>query len=150
MRRCWWPSRQRLVRAILFAAAADRSHSRAAGMPRAARGPRAQRCFRRALIHRGAARQGDRCPFRARCSGQRHVRLVAAQSAAIVGVGLATGLAASFWLTSALRTFLFGVTPHDFASFAIVPGLLLIVALAASIVPALCAARVDPVKVLRA
>jgi predicted permease len=77
------------------------------------------------------------------------VALVARQSLAIAGSGLVAGLIASFWLTGALRTFLFGVTPRDAASFAVVAGVLVLVTLAATIVPARRAARVDPVKVLR-
>ena len=68
----------------------------------------------------------------------------------IAGAGLAVGLVASFWLTRALQGFLYGVTPHDAVSFAVVAAMLAIVAAVASIVPARRAARVDPVKVLRA
>jgi putative ABC transport system permease protein len=78
------------------------------------------------------------------------VRLVVRQAVAIAGAGLVAGLAASFWMTAALRTFLYGVTPHDFLSFAAVAALLMAVAIVASIVPARRAARVDPVEVLRA
>jgi len=77
------------------------------------------------------------------------VRLVVRQAVVIAGAGLAAGLLAAFWITAALRTFLYGVTPHDFVSFAAVAALLLIVAVIASIVPARRAAMVDPVEVLR-
>jgi predicted permease len=77
------------------------------------------------------------------------VRLVVRQAVGIAGAGLAAGLVASFWLTAALRTFLYGVTPHDWLSFAAVAALLLAVAVVASIVPARRAAGVDPVEVLR-
>jgi ABC-type antimicrobial peptide transport system permease subunit len=77
------------------------------------------------------------------------VALVARQAAAIAGAGLAVGLVASFWMAGALRTFLYGVTPHDVMSFAAVAVLLLAVAVLASVVPARRAARVDPVTVLR-
>ena len=77
------------------------------------------------------------------------VRLVVRQAVAIAAVGLTGGLLAAFWLTSALRTFLYGVTPHDWLSFAAVAALLLVVAVVASIVPARRAAMVDPVTVLR-
>ena len=78
------------------------------------------------------------------------VALVVGQSMIIAGAGLAVGLVASFWLTRALQGFLYGVTPHDAVSFAVVAAILAIVAAVASIVPARRAARVDPVKVLRA
>jgi putative ABC transport system permease protein len=69
---------------------------------------------------------------------------------AIAGAGIAAGLIASFWLTAALQKFLFGVTPHDAVSFGAVAAILLFVSALASIVPARRAARVDPVKVLKA
>ena len=78
------------------------------------------------------------------------VGLVVGQSMVIAGAGLAIGLVASFWLTRALQRFLYGVTAHDVVSFATVAVILTIVAAVASIVPARRAARVDPVKVLRA
>jgi ABC-type antimicrobial peptide transport system permease subunit len=78
------------------------------------------------------------------------VRLVVGQSMAIAGAGLAAGLVASFWLASTLQTFLYGVTPHDAVSFGVVAAVLLLVSVLASIVPARRAARVDPVKVLKA
>jgi ABC-type antimicrobial peptide transport system permease subunit len=77
------------------------------------------------------------------------IGLVVRQAIAIAGAGLLVGLVASFWLTGALRTFLFGVTPHDLLSFSVVAGVLLGVSVLASVVPARRAARVDPVRVLR-
>ncbi len=77
------------------------------------------------------------------------VAMIVRQAIAIAAIGLAIGAVASLWMAGALRTFLYGVTPHDTVSFAAVAALLLAVALAASIVPARRAARVDPVQVLR-
>jgi predicted permease len=77
------------------------------------------------------------------------VALVLRQSMLIAGTGLTAGLVASLWLSRALQKFLYGVTPHDAASFAVVALVLLAVAAIASIVPARRAASVDPVKVLR-
>lgn len=77
------------------------------------------------------------------------VVLVVRQSMAIAGAGVGIGLLASFWLTAALQTFLYGVTARDAATFAAVAAILLLVAALATIVPARRAARVDPVKVLR-
>jgi predicted permease len=77
------------------------------------------------------------------------VGLVLRQSMTIAAAGLAIGLTASLWLTSALQRYLFGVTAHDAASFAAVGVVLLGVAALASVVPARRAARVDPVRVLR-
>ncbi len=78
------------------------------------------------------------------------IGLVVWQAMAIAGAGVAAGLVASYWLTGALQKFLYGVTPRDAVSFGAVAAVLLVVAVLASIVPARRAARVDPVKVLRA
>lgn len=77
------------------------------------------------------------------------VGLVVRQSIGIAGAGLVVGLTASAWMTTALRSFLYGVTPHDFVSFAVVAVVLLLMAVLASVVPARRAARVNPVNVLR-
>jgi putative ABC transport system permease protein len=77
------------------------------------------------------------------------VAMIVRQAVVIAGVGLAAGLLASLWMMAALRTFLYGVTPHDFASFAVVAVVLMVMTVAASVVPARRAARVDPVEVLR-
>ena len=77
------------------------------------------------------------------------VALVLRQSMGIAVAGLAAGLIASLWLTSALQRYLFGVTPRDAITFGAVAVVLLGVAVLASVVPARRAARVDPVRVLR-
>ena len=65
-------------------------------------------------------------------------------------IGLAIGLGASLALRRALQTVLFGVSPHDPATFAAVSLLVLSVAAAAAYVPARRATRVDPAIALRA
>lgn len=77
------------------------------------------------------------------------VRLVAAQCLVIAGTGLAVGLVASAWVARGLASFLYGITPHDTASYVVVGLVLLVMAAIASIVPARRAARVDPVTVLK-
>jgi putative ABC transport system permease protein len=67
---------------------------------------------------------------------------------AIVGVGI--GVVAAFFASRLLRTLLFGVTPVDPLTFAIVPPALLVVAALACYVPALRAVRLDPTRALRA
>ncbi len=78
------------------------------------------------------------------------VRLVVGQGLAMTAAGLVAGLAAAFVLTRSLSAFLFGVSAHDPESFVAVPIVLAAVAIAASVVPARRAARVDPQRVLRA
>jgi putative ABC transport system permease protein len=63
--------------------------------------------------------------------------------------GLALGLAGSFAAGRLLGRFLFGVTSHDAVTFSSVGILLALVALAACIVPAYRATRVDPMVALR-
>src|SRR5262249_15676504 len=67
---------------------------------------------------------------------------------ALVGVGV--GMVAALFASRLLRTLLFGVTPVDPLTFAIVPPALLAVAALACYVPALRAVRLDPTRALRA
>jgi putative ABC transport system permease protein len=78
------------------------------------------------------------------------VALVLRQAAAMTAGGLAVGLWTSFVLVKYLSTFLYGVTVHDWVSFVAVPAILAVVTAIACVVPARRAARVDPLKVLRA
>jgi hypothetical protein len=64
--------------------------------------------------------------------------------------GIAAGLAAAWWVARAGRAVLAGVDPGDPATYAVVAGTQLAVALAACLLPARRAARVDPVRCLRA
>ena len=78
------------------------------------------------------------------------VFLVLRQGMGPTSVGLIVGLGAAFGLARYAGTLLFGVRARDPFSFIAVPALLLVVALVACYVPARRAARVDPLKVLRA
>lgn len=65
-----------------------------------------------------------------------------------VGAGLLLGLVASWLLSRTLRGLLYGVAPADPAALLLGSGAMLTVAVAAALVPALRATRVDPVTVL--
>jgi putative ABC transport system permease protein len=65
-------------------------------------------------------------------------------------LGAALGLAASFGLTRLLESQLFDVTPTDAMVYIGVPAVLLVTALIAAVLPAMKAATVDPIRVLRA
>ena len=77
------------------------------------------------------------------------LNLVLLQALRMTVAGIAVGGAASFGLTRLLRAELFGVKPSDPLTFAVVPVVLLAVALAGACIPALRASRVDPLVALR-
>jgi len=75
--------------------------------------------------------------------------LVLKQGTALTVAGLGLGLAGALALTQSLSKLLFGVRPVDPWSFLAVSGVLLVVGLAASYLPARRATRVDPMEALR-
>lgn len=77
------------------------------------------------------------------------VRLVLRQGMVLVLVGAVIGLTAAFALTRLMERLLFGVSATDLLTFAVVPLLPVLVALAACIIPARRAAKVDPIEALR-
>jgi predicted permease len=77
------------------------------------------------------------------------VRMVLASGMALVAAGIAVGLAAAFALSRLMAGLLYGVTTTDPVTFAAVPVLLCLVALAAAYFPARRATRVDPMTVMR-
>jgi putative ABC transport system permease protein len=77
------------------------------------------------------------------------LRLVFASTARVVTGGVLSGLIAAAILARSIASFLFGVTPLDPVTFGGVAILLALTAALATAVPALRAARVDPIVVLR-
>ncbi len=75
--------------------------------------------------------------------------LVVGQGFALTLVGIACGLAGAIGMTRFLSSLLYGVRPTDPLTFAAVSALLAGVALLACYIPALRAARVDPIVALR-
>jgi predicted permease len=76
--------------------------------------------------------------------------MVLRQGGTLALAGLVIGVAAAWAASRALSTMLHGVTATDFASYAGAVALLGLAALAANLVPALRASRVDPAMALRA
>ena len=74
---------------------------------------------------------------------------VVAGGLALVAIGAAIGVAGSLLLLRSLGTLLFGVTPYDVPTYAIVVGLLGAIAAFASYLPARRAARIEPLTALR-
>ena len=68
----------------------------------------------------------------------------------LVGIGLALGLVISLAVSSAMARLLYDVRPTDAATLTSIAALTFLVALIASLVPAVRAVRVDPVTALRA
>jgi putative ABC transport system permease protein len=77
------------------------------------------------------------------------IALVLRQGVTVAAAGIAVGLLGAAWLARVMQGLLFGVTPHDMVSFGVAPVALLIVALAATLIPARRAAAADPIEVLR-
>jgi ABC-type antimicrobial peptide transport system permease subunit len=77
------------------------------------------------------------------------LRMVVAEAMIPTMVGIAIGAAGALALGRLLATLIYGIQPTDPATFAAVSALLVIVALAASLIPAYRATRIEPVKALR-
>jgi ABC-type antimicrobial peptide transport system permease subunit len=100
------------------------------------------------LVQQGTRDLGIRMALGA--TPQRIVMLILRHGMSVALIGVVAGLASAFVLTRFMRNLLFGVAPADPVTFAAVALLLAAVAFVASYVPARRAARVDPMKALRA
>ena len=87
---------------------------------------------------------GARRRTRRRC-----MRMILGQGGRLALAGVALGALAAAGVAQVLESLLYGVSGFDPLAYAAAAGLLLLVALAANLVPALTAARVDPVRALR-
>ena len=77
------------------------------------------------------------------------VRLVVIEGMAPAIIGIAAGAVAALGSGRILEKLVFGVSVSDPLTLAVVAGMLAIVALIASLVPAYRASRLDPLTVLR-
>ena len=78
------------------------------------------------------------------------MRHVASSGMAAAAGGVAAGLVGCFFALRILKSALYGIGTYDPATLAIVPLVLLAIAAAASLLPALRIARIDPAETLRA
>jgi putative ABC transport system permease protein len=77
------------------------------------------------------------------------MRMIVGQGARLVAFGLAIGLAAALGLTRLVTALLYRTSEYDLPTFAMVPAVLLVAALAACALPAWRASRVEPLSALR-
>jgi putative ABC transport system permease protein len=74
---------------------------------------------------------------------------VIGEGLALTLIGLVIGLAGALALTRFLKSMLFGVAANDPQTFVVVSAVLLCVGVAACLIPAVRAMRVDPMVALR-
>jgi putative ABC transport system permease protein len=77
------------------------------------------------------------------------LRLVVRQGMRLAIMGVIIGIAAAYSLTGLIKSLLFGVSPTDPATFAVIALLFIAVALLACFIPARRATTVDPMVALR-
>jgi putative ABC transport system permease protein len=77
------------------------------------------------------------------------VGLVVREGTTLAGIGVAIGIAGALIGSRILGTLLFGIGPRDTLTFAAVPVLILLLAFFAALLPALRAARAEPMLALR-
>jgi predicted permease len=77
------------------------------------------------------------------------VGLVVSRGSLLALVGIGAGVVGALALTHLMRSLLFGVTPVDPLTFGVIPLVLMVIALAATCIPARRAAAVDPAECLR-
>jgi ABC-type antimicrobial peptide transport system permease subunit len=77
------------------------------------------------------------------------LRLIVGQGIGLTLAGVAIGVIGALGLTRVMKGLLFGVKATDPATFVEVAGLFVVVALAASYLPARRAAKIDPMAALR-
>jgi len=77
------------------------------------------------------------------------LRLISSEGVRLIVAGGAIGLAASVATAQLFKSLLYEVTPHDPVMYAVAIFLLVLVALAATLIPAWAAMKVEPTVALR-
>jgi ABC-type antimicrobial peptide transport system permease subunit len=75
--------------------------------------------------------------------------MIVKQGVVLTTIGVAVGIAASYFLTRLMSSLLFGVKPTDLVTFMFSAGLLITTALLGTYLPARRATKVDPLVALR-
>ncbi len=75
--------------------------------------------------------------------------VVMGRGVVVTAVGVALGLVAAYGSAQLIQSLLFGIDARDPLTFVTAPALLMLVAVAASLIPAIRASRVNPVEALR-
>jgi ABC-type antimicrobial peptide transport system permease subunit len=104
-----------------------------------------------AVVSYGVAQRTRELGIRAAlgATGSDLLRLVSRETASVVTLGIAIGIVGAWASSRVLASLLYQVDPRDPATFAVVPVVLVLPAIIATVVPALRAARVDPTQVMR-
>jgi predicted permease len=76
--------------------------------------------------------------------------LVGGDMTRLIAIGLIIGMIGAWMMSRVLASLLYGVDTHDFATYAMVPLILLLPAAIATLIPTLRAMRVSPTEVMRA
>jgi putative ABC transport system permease protein len=77
-------------------------------------------------------------------------RMVLRDGLVLIGIGVIAGLVSALWATRIVRSMLFGVSATEPGIYFLMIALLVVVAAAATLIPARRAANVDPLTVIRA
>lgn len=104
-----------------------------------------------AVIANGVAQRSREIGIRIALGAEvRSIMRMVMREGLLLGIaGIVIGLAGAWALTRIMESLLFGVSAHDPFTFVAASALLLVVALAASYLPARAASRVDPIKTIR-
>jgi putative ABC transport system permease protein len=81
--------------------------------------------------------------------GVRVQRMILKEGGVLLAMGLVLGVAGAFFATRVMRGLLFGVAPHDPATFIGVAVMMAAIGMVACWIPALRAARIDPAIAMR-